>query len=204
MSNKFQNKYRIASARLKNWDYGSNATYFVTICTKNRRHFFGEIRNQKMFLNDIGKMVESEWVKSFELRPDMNLYMGEYQVMPNHFHGIVGIGENRYNSNGGTDHLIRDRRDAMHRVSTEPIIRTRTTNGQPLSPNKFGPQSKNLGSIMRGFKSAVTVGAKLIIPDFGWQERFHDHIIRDKRSFHRISEYIKNNPKNWRDDRFWL
>ena len=67
-----------------------------------------------MFLNDIGKMVESEWLKSFEIRPDMNLYMGEYQVMPNHFHGIVGIGENRYNSNGCSNC-----RDAMHGVSTE-------------------------------------------------------------------------------------
>ncbi len=194
MSHKFQNKYRIATARLKNWDYGSNATYFVTICTKNRQHFFGEIRNQKMFLNDIGKMVESEWLKSFEIRPDMNLYMGEYQVMPNHFHGIVGIGENRYNSNGCSNC-----RDAMHGVSTAIH---KPTHAPTHNPNKFGPQSKNLGSIMRGFKSAVTVGARLINHDFGWQERFHDHIIRDKRSFIRISEYIKNNPKNWRDDRF--
>jgi len=55
---------------------------------------------------------------------------------------------------------------------------------------------------MRGFKSAVTVGARLINPVFGWQGRFHDHIIRDKRSFIRISEYIINNPRNWRGDTF--
>jgi len=139
MSHKFQNKYRIESARLKNWDYGSNATYFVTICTKNRQHFFGEIRNQKMFLNDIGKMVESEWLKSFELRPDMNLYMGEYQVMPNHFHGIVGIGENRYNTIHG---MNRDRRDAMHGVSTPTHKPTHDPlpQCQPIRPTiqKFG------------------------------------------------------------------
>ena len=50
----FNNKYRIDSTRLKNWDYGSNDTYFITICTKNRRRFFGEIANNKMVLNDIG------------------------------------------------------------------------------------------------------------------------------------------------------
>lgn len=43
MTNKFQNKYRISSARLKNWDYGNNSAYFITICTRKREHFFGEI-----------------------------------------------------------------------------------------------------------------------------------------------------------------
>lgn len=92
-----------------------------------------------MFLNDIGKMVESEWLKSFELRPDMNLYMGEYQVMPNHFHGIVGIGENRYNTIHG---MNRDRRDAMHGVSTPTHKPTHDPlpQCQPIRPTiqKFG------------------------------------------------------------------
>lgn len=39
---KFQNKYRIPSARAAWHDYGGGA-YFVTICTKNREHSFGEI-----------------------------------------------------------------------------------------------------------------------------------------------------------------
>ncbi|MGV8815590.1 MAG: hypothetical protein ACOH2D_15925 [Gelidibacter sp.] len=43
MPEKFRNKYRIESTRLQNWDYGSNAAYFVTICTKNRIHYFGDI-----------------------------------------------------------------------------------------------------------------------------------------------------------------
>jgi putative transposase len=60
MPDKYQNKYRIPSARLQNWDYGSNAAYFVTICTKNREHFFGEIVDGEMHLNDIGKIVELE------------------------------------------------------------------------------------------------------------------------------------------------
>ncbi|MBK6263684.1 hypothetical protein JKA74_01450 [Marivirga sp. S37H4] len=200
MPDKFRNKYRVESARLQNWDYGSNAKYFVTICTKNRECFYGYVRNGEMILNDLGKIVETEWEKTFELRPDMNLYMGEYIVMPNHFHGIIGIGENEYNTLGTDRGTIRGR-DAMNCVST---VTTTTDNNPRTNPpkNQFGPQSKNLGSIIRGFKSAVTVNAKLINPDFGWQGRFHDHIIRDKKSFHRISEYIKNNPRNWRDDTF--
>lgn len=33
-----------------------------------------------------------------------------------------------------------------------------------------------------------------------WQPRFHDHIIRDEPSLHRISDYIINNPGNWKND----
>jgi len=58
MTKKYQNKYRIASTRLRTWDYGSNAPYFVTICTKDRKHYFGEIDDDKMNLSNIGKMAE--------------------------------------------------------------------------------------------------------------------------------------------------
>jgi hypothetical protein len=40
---KYMGKYRIDSARLKNWDYGSAGYYFVTICTDERECFFGKI-----------------------------------------------------------------------------------------------------------------------------------------------------------------
>jgi len=70
--------------------------------------------------------------------------------------------------------------------------------------NKFGPQSKNLASIVRGFKIAVTKNARLINPNFTWQSRFHDHIIRDEKSYQTISEYVINNPINWRNDKFNL
>ncbi len=82
---KFQNKYRIESTRLKWWDYSWNAAYFVTICTRDRECYFGEIFNGEMTLSEIGKIVNAEWLKTFEMRPDMNLYRGEFVVMPNHF-----------------------------------------------------------------------------------------------------------------------
>ena len=181
MNNKFKDKCRIPSARLQTWDYGSDAAYFVTVCTKNREHLFGEIINGEMRLNELGEFVEIEWENSIELRPDMNLLMDEYVVMPNHFHGIIIIGKNQYN----------DRRDAMHCVST--------------NTNKFGPQSKNLASVMRGFKSAVTTFArKNGDSDFQWQSRYHDHIIRNNKSFERIHHYIVNNPRKWEEDKFYI
>jgi len=184
MTDKYQNKYRITSARLQNWDYGWNASYFITICTKNMDHYFGKIHGGVMHLSEIGKLAHAEWLKTPEIRPDMNLELGSSMVMPNHFHGIITIGENEYNT----------RRDAMHGVSTT----TDTT-----YKNSFSPQSKNLASIIRGFKSAVTKTARQIHPHFAWQPRFHDHIIRDEKSFYTISEYIQNNPLKWADDKFY-
>jgi len=55
---KFQNKYRISSARLQSWDYGWNAAYFITICTANRGCYFGNIVDAKMELTEIGEIAK--------------------------------------------------------------------------------------------------------------------------------------------------
>lgn len=199
MTDKFQNKYRISSARLQTWNYGLAASYFVTVCADNRRRFFGEIVDGKMILSAIGEIVEREWMKSPLLRPDMNLELDAFCVMPNHFHAIIIIGSNEFNTRRDAMHRVSlnddyddPRRDAMHRVSATP-----------QTGNKFGAQSKNLASVMRGFKSAVTVAAKSIDENFKWQTRFHDHIIRNNPEFQRIRKYIVENPKNWQNDRFY-
>lgn len=66
-----------------------------------------------------------------------------------------------------------------------------------------GPQSKNLASVIRGFKIGVTTNARMINPDFAWQRLYHDHIIRDEQSFRRIQTYIRENPAKWADDDFY-
>ena len=73
MSDKYQDKYRMQSARLQSWDYGSNAAYFITICTAGREHYFGEIIMAQMQLSETGKIAEQEWIKTPDIRPDMRL-----------------------------------------------------------------------------------------------------------------------------------
>ena len=173
MINKFKNKYRIPSARWRVWDYGTNAAYFVTICTAHREWFFGEITDGKMRLSDIGRIAQSEWLKTPELRPDMNLTLGSYVIMPNHFHCIIVIGRNQYNA--------------------------ATSKWQP---NKFEPQSKNLASVIRGFKISVTKNARQLGYRFAWQPRFHDHVIRNFNEYRKIAHYIDTNISNWHNDKF--
>ncbi len=93
-------------------------------------------------------------------------------------------------------------RDAMHCVSTPTIAANVIPATTQPKTNKFGPQSKNLSSIIRGFKIGVTKNARKIDPNFEWQTRFHDHIIRNSKSLEKIQNYIFNNPQQWKDDEY--
>ena len=150
-------------------------------------------------------------MQSVAIRPDMNLSLGEFVVMPNHFHGIIFIGANDFNTNVNIA-----RTDAMYGVSNPSMQKNAmcgVSNPSPqkdamhgvstISGNKFGPQSKNLSSIVRGFKSSVTTWARKNNIPFHWQDRFHDHIIRNATAYNRISNYIINNPSQWQEDKFY-
>ncbi|MCK9424074.1 MAG: hypothetical protein M0Q38_15925 [Bacteroidales bacterium] len=36
-----------------------------------------------------------------------------------------------------------------------------------------------------------------------WQRNYYEHIVRNNRSYQTISEYIKNNPAKWQEDKFY-
>jgi REP element-mobilizing transposase RayT len=92
MDEKYQNRYRIASTRLQNWEYGWNAAYFVTICTKRRHHYFGDIVDGQMNLSAIGLLAD---VFFYEIiNHGKNIELDTFVVMPNHVHGILVIKNN--------------------------------------------------------------------------------------------------------------
>ncbi|MES2774849.1 MAG: hypothetical protein V4722_11730 [Bacteroidota bacterium] len=89
MPEKFLDKYRIPSARAQWWNYGNNGSYFVTICTKNREHSFGEIIDDEMQLSEIGKLAYKYW---YHIPVQFSyVLLDEFVVMPNHIHGIITI-----------------------------------------------------------------------------------------------------------------
>ncbi|MCZ4694563.1 transposase [Ancylomarina euxinus] len=190
MTEKFQNKYRIKTTRLQNWDYTSNAAYFVTICTQNREHYFGEITNQVMQLSEIGDMANKYWLEIPEHFPFVEL--GEFVVMPNHVHGIIIINkpDDEQSNNDCT-------------VETRHALSLPQPQCETLGEKRFQNQGKgSLSSIIGSYKSVLTKNARKIHPNFEWQSRFHDHIIRKDQSFRNISDYIKNNPTKWTGDKF--
>ena len=180
------------SIRLKGYDYSSEGLYFITICCHNKVCLFGHVVNAAMVLNEYGQVAFNEWMKTPEIRP--NVEWGEFIVMPNHIHGIIRI---------------------THRgESNTPDFMGECNSPQPYSPQRYSPQresprlqgpSQTIGAIVRGYKSAVTkklnelgVGRKV------WQRDYYEHIIRNEQSYYNISNYIVNNPSKWWEDKFFM
>ena len=181
---KYNNKYRIESVRLKNWDYRNNGAYFITINTGNRKHFFGEIINGEIRLSPIGEYAEKFWMEIPNHFPFVEL--GNFVVMPNHTHGILII-------NNVESLQCNDIDKSLH-------CNDSTTN-QYYSD--ISPKSGSISTIVRSYKSVVSKHARLLNPEFNLQPKFHDHIIRNSESFERIQNYIENNPSNWKEDKFY-
>ncbi len=175
---KFKNKYRIASARWAAWDYSSNAAYFVTLCVANRAHDFGRIVDGKMILSPLGQSAQDCWDEIPAHFPFVEL--GERMVMPNHIHGVLTL----IKPDGAT-------------------VPVETQHIASLPRNRFGPQSQNLASIIRGYKIGVTKFARQNGIPFEWQARYHDRVIRNAEEHYRIQQYILSNPQNWEEDDFY-
>jgi len=198
---KFQGKYRITTFRAPWHDYRCGA-YFVTICTKDREHYFGEIRNNengdsKMYLSPIGEMADECWRAIPQHFPHVQIPL--WVVMPDHIHGIVIIDDSVETQNVASLHD--NETDQTKNIASLHDNETDQTQNfaslQNNKPNKFGPQSKNLASVIRGFKIGVTKFARQNNIPFAWQSRYYDRIIRDSAEMNRIAEYIKNNVAEW-------
>jgi putative transposase len=211
MNEKFRNRYRIKSARAEWWDYGWNGAYSVTICTKNRECIFGDVIDTpkpNVRLSEIGQIAYQYWEEIPDHFPFVEL--GEYVIMPNHLHGIVIIDRPGNDGNARIGYvprgdLLTANINAFDGLSVEtPKLGVSTVTPDQLTNNNTARwKPGTLGVILNQYKRKCTLDARKMIKDFGWQSRFHDHIIRDAEEFERISEYIRNNPANWVNDRFY-
>ena len=175
----FNNKYRIPSTRLQNWDYRWDGYYFITICTKDKKEYFGEIQNGKMVLSQLGIIADILWheIKNHA----QNIKLDAFIVMPNHIHGILILSNNKTV-------------ETRHALSPKTIGETR-----------FQNQGKNsISSIVGGYKSAVTKHAHRLNFEFAWQSRFYENIIRNEDRYIQIIDYIHQNPLKWENDKFFM
>ncbi len=132
-----------------------------------------------MQLNEWGEIVRIEWLKSSELRKEIEL--DEFVIMPNHFHGILLI------------------------HSTDTAYLRRGTARRAPTTGRFGkPLSRTLPTIIRAFKSAVTkrINALRNMPGAPvWQRNYWERVIRNESELMRVREYVVNNPVKWEWDR---
>ena len=167
------------TSRLKGYDYRQDGLYFITICTERFKPYFGKIKNNKMILGPMGKIIQAEWARTIILRNYVKLH--DHIVMPNHFHAIIEIHE-------------------LPLPGTEQFSPLKIS---PTFKHKFGGRiSDNLFAIVRGFKGTTRSIINSIQDNFvfEWQESFMDHVIRDNEEYQRIVRHIHNNPRNWHKD----
>ena len=212
----YQDKFKIDSKRLKNWDYSGEAVYFITIVTKNRKCIFGSVIDDKMILNDNGQIIENELLKSIKIRK--NWFFHNWVVMPNHIHLLIEIQNSNilFNESNIHTHNV----EALSSASTSGISTNNImTNAEethccaPLQKNQNQSESKlsrkpnSISSFVAIFKSVTTKQINDIckapqqcVSTKIWQTNYHDHIVRNYNTFDKIYQYIKTNPGNWEMD----
>jgi REP-associated tyrosine transposase len=187
-------RFHRRSIRLKGYDYAQAGAYFVTICTHERAHLFGQVVEDMMMPNALGDIVQWCWHAIPEHMPHADI--DEFVVMPNHVHGIVVIGERAMDAGrpGAVVGGVGARHDAPLR------------NAPPTDPRTKPPGIPHgaLGQIVASFKTAVSRGAYGggLLPRGTpiWQRNYYEHIIRDTADHDRIAQYIAENPANWGSD----
>jgi len=196
------------SMRLKGYNYAQKGSYFITINCKNRIPLLGEIIDRKMVLSDFGHIAFKEWLRTPEVRP--NTELGAFVIMPDHIHGIIIIREDV--SGWIYPAELHDLNDFSDRGVLHPPRSADKDQGGCNTPRSLSDSSRQsflspsqtLGAILRGYMGTVTSQINKLRNMPGekiWQRNYHDHIIRNKWDYHRISRYMINNPLHWENDK---
>jgi REP element-mobilizing transposase RayT len=189
-------KHHRRSIRLCEYDYAKIGAYFVTICTYQRECLFGEIVDGLMCLNNIGLIVQMCWHNL--PRHFTNVQLDSFVIMPNHLHGIIVIGDDCRG-----EALVQTNHNSNSEISTQVL--------RPSSQSQ-GTKPGSLGAIIQNFKSVSTrkinqIRAKYshladgIQHPYIWQRNYYEHVIRNEESWHRIRQYIVENPIHWAEDK---
>lgn len=156
------------SPRLKNYNYSSEGTYFITICTKNSKPVLSSIRdigtvgrddlgapNSDTYiqLSKIGEIVDK--YINFIPQKYKNVSVDSYIIMPDHIHMLLSINNKEW----------------------------RAESSRPTSISQV------IGIMKRLINKEV--GNNI------FQASFNDHIIRNEEDFVNHLYYIENNPVKW-------
>lgn len=179
--------------RLTSHDY-CGGDYFVTVCTHDKIHCFGEIVDDKMILSDIGKYLDDNILDISQHFDDVEIPL--HIVMPNHFHAIISIVGSRPVATATTTetNLIKN----LGRLNQTARLAVATGR----DPTDIVHHNSRLAVVVGSIKASVTRYAKKQGLMFAWQSHFHEHIIRNNIDGNRIANYIETNPIRWYNDCF--
>jgi len=164
------------SIRLKGFDYSQPGLYFVTMCIKDRVHWFGEITDGKMLFSEIGETAKQCLVNIPKHYPCVRLE--QFVVMPNHIHGILSIlpgnaiiharSSNEGGQSENANNPTRSMNVGVQSENVDKLTRAHNVGVQNFEPLHYANRNslvrenrfqhilpRSLGSIVRGFKIGV-------------------------------------------------
>ena|ERR1051326_3371754 len=159
--------------RLKHWDYGSAGFYFVTFNTHQKQNFFGKI------ISEGSQNIATPAAARLEPTVIGKVAIENWRNIPEHFPFVV------------VDEFVvmPDHVHGLLYFDLPPRIGG--------AKNKFGPQSQNLGSVIRGYKASVKAYATANKIEFKWQSSYQCNIVWGMESLIRVRNYIRANPRKW-------
>jgi REP element-mobilizing transposase RayT len=198
---------RRKSVRLKEHDY-VEGTYFITICVRDRRSLLSTIENSELRPTRLGKIVAEEWLRTNLMRT--HVLTDAFVVMPDHFHGIVGLGP-RPTKDGlksrAHDGTVEDAVSGAHAgtvvgqmVGAASPALAGAAVGQMVDPasRAHAVRPYDLGRFVAGFKSSCTRQYRELTGQPGaalWQRGYYECIIGGMSHLERIRRYIADNPR---------
>ena len=190
------------SIRLKDFDYSSPGGYFLSICVRRKKCLFGQVADYEMRLNDAGQMIQSWWLRlPGKFR---STELGEYIVMPNHFHGTIIIGDPADKPTVGADPCVCPQTHA-----SAPAGRTRGCAPTPAPVSADAHAGAPVSAMVQWFKTMTTNAYVRGVRQYGWcrfsgklwQRNYFERVIRDQDELDLVRQYVINNPAKWGEDR---
>lgn len=181
--------------RLKGYDYSQNNLYFVTSNVKDNLCCLGRVVSVGKG-RDLSVHHRAELNPAKLHHPESHHHEKEYVMALNRYGTIVDKKINwlmqQYQYVDIHNYVVMP--NHIHLILE---IDRQKVAGQSV-------KIKSLSNLMGAFK---TTSSNEIhqedFEDFAWHRSFHDHIIRDEKSYLRISNYIDMNPQNWFQDKFY-
>ncbi len=170
--------------RLKGYDYSNPGWYFITVNLDNIRCMLACWDAGTLRLLPAGEAVQTYWL-AIPLHY-LNVILDEYVIMPDHLHGIIRITEK-----------YRPCKDLSCKDVQLNVPAPLQSSNSPPNPYfaQLSPSGCSISVIIRNFKATVKRWCNQNgFPQFKWQSRFYDHIIRNEEELTRIRWYIRRNP----------
>lgn len=163
------------------WHDYNGGVYFITICCADKKHLFGEIRDNELVFTECGHIAEG--ILKAIPKHFLQTEVWNYVIMPNHIHLLIWVEKSIDNDSidnhgciGVRKHIDNMYSDCHH--------------------------NSRLAKIIGQFKSSVTRECRRVNPAFAWQSRFYDNIITQHWEYVMVMNYIDNNVDRWENDCF--